>query len=182
MRWVHPQDRVPLRKLPILTLVSFPQSHRHFQMTVPAPVRSAVGSTAVSLPNFCPLISTNPPDKHPQDLVPSRNRRLELLTRTSFPHSHRHFHTTALPRRSVVGSMAISFPNFCPLISIADTFLKHPQDVVNPLDRLCPLASVSLPQSHRQRQTTALLPRRSAAGSMAVRFPNLCPDKSLIFI
>ena len=56
-RLAQPQDLVfPLIRLPVATSFSPPQSHRHRQTTAPRS-RSSVGSTAISLPNLCPVKS-----------------------------------------------------------------------------------------------------------------------------
>ena len=93
----HPQLRTLLsRSIPVFTIFSFPQSHKHFHLAwvslIPA------GSTTVNLPNLCPVRSGWRVSclRHPQlEVFPLLS--LEVLTRVVLPQSHWHFHSLPCP-------------------------------------------------------------------------------------
>lgn len=94
------------------------------------------------------------------------------------PHSHSQYQYT-FPLLSLFSVLfiTVSFPNFCPAISIP---LKHPQLFVRP-DLKCPVETLnSLPQSHRHIQVFILRPplvTRVSPYFITISFPNRCPSK-----
>lgn len=111
--------------------------------------------------------------RHPQDLV-FPLFKLCAPMKTVFPQSQTHSHTTRPLFRWSVGRITVSLPNFCPARSSP---LKHPQDFVRPLFKLCASIKAVFPQSQTHSHTTLPLFRWSV-GRIAVSLPNFCPVRS----
>ena len=111
----QPQDCVPpLARLLLITLVVWPQSHLHSQISEPHRI-SPVGFTATSRPNRCPVRSTRifPAFMQPQEGILFPFRAPVVIT-VIFPQSHLHSQTTCPFLRASVAARTISFPNLWP--------------------------------------------------------------------
>lgn len=109
----------------------------------------------------------------PQDFV-SPVFRYDEKTSTVLPQSHLQRHS-ALPLRDPMCCSATSLPNLCPDKSTVLDFdvlslFKHPQDMIAPLLRCCPLTFFTFPQSHTH--THSACPPVDGALSSTVSLPN----------
>ena len=193
---LHPQDWVsPVLRLCRRTDTSLPQSHRHIQCE-PALGDSSKYS-AVSLPNFFPVISSLRLIfcLQPQDALGLLSSSPVSLM-TVLPQAHRHTHAKA-PRSLWVRSMTVRYPNRIPTKSSEPNFAcrlsrlcsvnlsndsrrKHPHDTVFPPSKYVLSANFSFPQAHRHNQTAPRFPL--CEYDKTVSLPNTLPVKSIILL